>query len=405
MRVLNITEVSIEPTEELVKKTVTLCELIEKRFEKKIKESDVVMRIPRKIAYQRKLMHDIPRALYSISRTGSIFTTYFKYYATVSFIQEWLGMSEKYKVVKVLNEEKDLKRKVKLVLDYIINFAEVNDISRILNLLDYEKIISTTPISYRIYLAYMNRYRRRDKRFKTVETPYVYPGSRIILSGELGCGKTTLAFVSLYAFFRFLDFSHEESIKLTMFFYNNTLYDSVKLLIVADKVAEEGLMIPAVIIDDAAAVMSKYDIVPYLADANTRKLAAAFIKYFQISREGIGCKVIITAPRMAPRGIRETADAVIYGHSFKDTLTYTLWIETTKFLRPMYRPSENTAPPLHTYTVIQNFTGTVHPPLVLPTTVSKELTQKKLEYRRKILNEMLELIRSSEGGRDEEEKS
>jgi hypothetical protein len=130
-----------------------------------------------------------------------------------------------------------------------------------------------------------------------------------------------------------------------------------------------------------------------------------FTKYFQISREGIGCKVIITTPDMAPKGIRTTADSVIVGYSYREKEVYTLWIERKNFLRPMYKPRDDYTPPIVETVVIRNATGTVHPPLVLPTAVSKTLTDRKLEYRKKILEEITKLMSTEEAEEGVEEEN
>lgn len=44
-------------------------------------------------------------------------------------------------------------------------------------------------------------------------------------------------------------------------------------------------------------------------------MTTEFVKYFQISREGVECIVVISPPNMLVEGVRETADVVIEGIS------------------------------------------------------------------------------------------
>jgi len=64
-------------------------------------------------------------------------------------------------------------------------------------------------------------------------------------------------------------------------------------------------MIPAVILDDAAVVLSKCSQVPRASDKETMRLATEFVEYFQISREGVGCVVVISPPNMLVKGERD----------------------------------------------------------------------------------------------------
>jgi hypothetical protein len=381
---------------------VKLCELIEKRFNEVAKKTDMIEKVNEKLRVYLIARHKVPKSLYSISCTGSVHMTLFKYTTIRLFVLGWLANESLKKLVTEREDVDDPERSLTYRLKYAI--ATINQVQYILNLLDYEGVVVSSPIGQRIYLAYLSRYSSREKRAWTpISTPYVYPGARLILTGTLGCGKTTLAFTSLYSFFRLLDFSDSEARKLTLLFFVNNLKEAVKLLVSADKAAEEGLMVPAVIIDDVGAIMPKYTLVPWASDKETMKLAILFIRYFQISREGIGCKVIISAPNMALRGIRETADSVIEGISVRDDRTYTMWFEFMKFYRPLYRSSRlslsEEIPSLSRSRILLNVTGTVHPPLVLPRDVNKELTERKLETRKKLVSEMLAVL----GGSTEEE--
>jgi hypothetical protein len=374
-------------------KLASLCELLERRFEEKAKKSDMLDKVRRYVSGSRMRMHKMSRVLYEISVSGSLSASLFKYFTVRLFASSWLDSSVAGELAGEQDEGWVDNKKVSIVERFVSSCFGGGRIANILNLLDYYRVIGMTPIAYRIFLAYLSRYSSREKRkYEGLSVPYVYQGARLILSSELGSGKTTMAFASLYSFFRALDFSHGDSYKLAIHFFANTLREAVWLAVVSQAVAEEGLLIPAVVVDDVGAFMSKYKTVPGLADMETRRMITAFMEYYQISREGIGCNVVISAPEMAPKGIRTTADAVITGYSIKDREVYTMWIETANFLKPAYRPRDDTTPPLIVTRVLRGATATVHPPLVLPPEISSILTQKKLEHRRKLLDEMMDAL-------------
>jgi hypothetical protein len=385
------------------RKLVAVCELVEKRFYKKVGSTDLVQRVGSYLVASRRALHFLPRVLYSITISGSVHTRLFKFNAVRLFAINWLDRS----VLPLFHEEGDddtnsLEKRIAEVEAFIAQLS-LKTTERILELLDYRRVLGMTPIAYRVYLAYLTRYSTRDKRLRDVYlATRVYQGSRLILSGELGSGKTTVAFTSLYSFFRALDFSHDEAVRLTLQFFANTLPEALRLMYAANVAAEEGLLVPAVVVDDVGAFMSKYKTVPGLADVETRRLVSAFVEYYQVSREGVGCSVVVSAPNMAPKGIRDSADAIITGYSVKDRHVYTVWVETDNFLRPRYRPRDDYTPPLVETRVLRAATATVHPPLVLPGDVVELLAQRKLAYRRQLLEEMLRIMRKAEERVEEE---
>jgi hypothetical protein len=383
---------------------VAVCELVEKRFYEKARSTDLVQRVGRYLAASRRSVHMLPRMLYGTTFSGSVHVRLFKFNAVRLFATNWLDRS----VLPSFHRDDEGSTSLeKMIAEAEAFIAELSlkTTTRILELLDYYKVIGTTPVAYRVYLAYLTRYSSRDRRIPDhqVHLPtQVYQGSRLILSGELGSGKTTMAFASLYSFFRALDFGHDEAVKLTLQFFANTLPEALRLMYAANVAAEEGLLVPAVVVDDVGVFMSKYKTVPGLADVETRRLVSAFVEYYQVSREGVGCSVVVSAPNMAPKGIRDTADAIITGYSVKDRHVYTVWVETDNFLRPRYRPRDDYTPPLVETRVLRAATATVHPPLVLPGEVVELLAQRKLAYRRQLLEEMLRIMRKAEERGEEE---
>jgi hypothetical protein len=381
---------------------VAVCELVEKRFYEKARSTDLVQRVGRYLAASRRSAHLLPRVLYSTTFSGSVHVRLFKFNAVRLFATNWLDRSVLPSFHRDDEDSTSLEKMIAVTEKFIAELS-LKTTTRILELLDYYKVIGTTPVAHRVYLAYLTRYSSLDGRSRDVYlATQVYQGSRLILSGELGSGKTTMAFASLYSFFRALDFSHDEAVKLTLQFFANTLPEALRLMYAANVAAEEGLLVPAVVVDDVGVFMSKYKTVPGLADVETRRLVSAFVEYYQVSREGVGCSVVVSAPNMAPKGIRDTADAIITGYSVKDRHVYTVWVETDNFLRPRYRPRDDYTPPLVETRVLRAATATVHPPLVLPGEVVELLAQRKLAYRRQLLEEMLRIMRKAGERREEE---
>lgn len=368
-----------------------------------------MQRVGRYLAASRRSTHMLPRMLYGTTFSGSVHTRFFKFNAVRLFAVNWLDRSV---LPSFHRDDEDSASLEKMIAEAEAFIAKLSSeatarATGLLGLLDYHRVVGTTPVAYRVYLAYLTRYSSRDRRnpgHQVYLPTQVYQGSRLILSGELGSGKTTMAFTSLYSFFRALDFSHDESVKLTLQFFANTLPEALRLMYAVNMAAEEGLLVPAVVVDDVGAFMSKYKTVPGLADVETRRLVSAFIEYYQVSREGVGCSVVVSAPNMAPKGIRDSADAIITGYSVKDRHVYTVWAETDNFLRPRYRPRDDYTPPLVEVRVLRAATATVHPPLVLPSDVVELLAQRKLAYRRQLLEEMLRIVEKAKERRAEEEE-
>jgi hypothetical protein len=361
--------------------------LIEKRFEEKVRKSDIVERVGKLRGSYRDAIINIPKALWVIGYSGAFPSGYFKYLALSWFYTGWTNVEN---VIKKITSDDDEEKKIKYLLQYTRKLSKHLD--SVDSILDYYRVLATNPIASRIYYNYLSRLFRRDDDFRG------FQGNRIILSGVLGSGKTTLAYISLYSFFRALDFSPEECKKLTSTFYVNTVKEAADIITVTSKLAEEGLIIPAAVFDDAAVTLSKYSQVPWASDRESMKLATEFVKYFQISREGVGCIVVISPPNMLVKGVRETADTVVEGISYKDELTYTLWTEWLNWYKPFVSSNPYNREVIATFKsrVLLNFITTVHPPLILHNDVLNELTMKKLSERRKIVEEMVKLLRSIE---------
>jgi len=363
-----------------------LCELIERRFEEKVKRTDIAERVGRLRGSYRRSVLEIPSALRYVGYLGALPSGQFKYLALTWFYAGWTRVES---VIERIASDDDREEKLKYLLEYTENLARVLD--DVDSILDYHRVLAASPIASRVYYNYLSRLFRGDD-FRG------FQGNRVVLTGALGSGKTTLAYLSLYAFFRALDFTPGESKKLSMVFYANTLREAADLITVSSKLAEEGLIVPAAIFDDAAVTLSKYSQVPWASDRETMRLATEFVKYFQISREGVGCIVVVSPPNMVVKGVRETADTVIEGVSYKDELTYSLWMEWINWYKPFVSGNPFDREVIATYRsrMLLNFAATVHPPLILHRDVLSELTGRKLRERERIVREMLRLLRSVE---------
>jgi hypothetical protein len=364
-----------------------LCELIERRFEEKVKKSDIVERVGRLRGSYRRSVLEIPGALRYVGYLGALPSGQFKYLALTWFYSGWTRVES---VIERIASDDDREEKLKYLLEYTANLARVLD--DVDSILDYHRVLATSPIASRVYYNYLSRLFRRDDDFRG------FQGNRVVLTGVLGSGKTTLAYLSLYSFFRALDFGIEESKRLATLFYANTVKEAAELVAVTGRLAEEGLIVPATIFDDAAVTLSKYSQVPWASDRETMRLATEFVKYFQISREGVGCIVVVSPPNMVVKGVRETADTVIEGVSYKDELTYSLWMEWINWYKPFVSGNPFDREVIATYRsrMLLNFAATVHPPLILHRDVVSTLTAKKLGERERIVQRMLEALRSVE---------
>jgi hypothetical protein len=364
-----------------------LCELIERRFEEKVKRTDIVERVGELRGSYRQSLHRIPGILKLVGYSGAFSSGYFKYVVLSWFYVGWTNVEN---AIERIASDDDREEKLKYLLEYTENLARALD--DVDSILDYHRVLATSPIASRVYYNYLSRLFRRDDDLRG------FQGNRVVLTGVLGSGKTTLAYLSLYSFFRALDFGIEESKKLTYIFYANTVKEAAELVAVTGRLAEEGLIVPAAVFDDAAVTLSKYSQTPWASDRETMRLATEFVKYFQISREGVGCIVVVSPPHMLVKGVRETADTVIEGVSYKDELTYSLWMEWLNWYKPLTSRRTFDSEVIATLRsrVLLNFAATVHPPLVLHSDVLRELTERKLRERGRIIQGILETLRSVE---------
>ena len=364
-----------------------LCELIERRFEERVKKTDIVERVGELRGSYRRSLLAIPGILKLVGYSGAFSSGYFKYVVLSWFYVGWTNVEN---AIGRIASDDDKEKKLKYLVEYTTKLAK--DLGSVDSILDPYRVLATSPIASRIYYNYLSRLFRRDDDFRG------FQGNRVVLSGVLGSGKTTLAYLSLYSFFRALDFGIEESKRLAALFYANTMREAADLIAVTGRLAEEGLIVPAAVFDDAAVTLSKYSQTPWASDRETMRLATEFVKYFQISREGIGCVVVVSPPHMLVRGVRETADTVIEGVSYKDELTYSLWMEWLNWYKPLTSRRTFDSEVIATFRsrVLLNFAATVHPPLVLHSDVLRELTERKLRERERIVREMLRLLRSIE---------
>jgi hypothetical protein len=364
-----------------------LCELIERRFEERVKKTDIVERVGELRGSYRRSLLAIPGILKLVGYSGAFSSGYFKYVVLSWFYVGWTNAEN---AIGRIASDDDKEKKLKYLVEYTTKLAK--DLGSVDSILDPYRVLATSPIASRIYYNYLSRLFRRDDDFRG------FQGNRVVLSGVLGSGKTTLAYLSLYSFFRALDFGIEESKRLATLFYANTMREAADLIAVTGRLAEEGLIVPAAVFDDAAVTLSKYSQTPWASDRETMRLATEFVKYFQISREGIGCVVVVSPPHMLVRGVRETADTVIEGVSYKDELTYSLWMEWLNWYKPLTSRRTFDSEVIATFRsrVLLNFAATVHPPLVLHSDVLRELTERKLRERERIVREMLRLLRSIE---------
>ncbi|MEM0458966.1 MAG: hypothetical protein QXZ31_03785 [Thermofilaceae archaeon] len=206
-------------------------------------------------------------------------------------------------------------------------------------------------------------------------------GRVIFVYGYRGSGKTTLVYWSLYSVLWLLGYRHREIERTIRSLWVTSLDEYLAVQKVATKLAEEGLALPFVVVEDAGVILSKYLAVPYIS-GKLVKAVYELQRSEQISREG-ACSVIYLAhPESVLKGIRTVADLRVVGY-FEDypPYRYTVWLAVKGHLKSR-----------HAHDVF----ATVHPVLRVPDHLFTEWTKKKLETRTKLIEAVERMIGEAE---------
>ncbi|MEM4595399.1 MAG: hypothetical protein QXN29_04215 [Thermofilaceae archaeon] len=212
-------------------------------------------------------------------------------------------------------------------------------------------------------------------------------GRVIFVYGYRGSGKTTLVYWSLYSALWLLGYKHAEIERTIRSLWVTSLDEYLRVQRVATKLAEEGLALPFVVVEDAGVILSKYLAVPYIS-GKLVKAVYELQRSEQISREGVCSVIYLAHPESVLKGIRTVADLRVIGH-FEDypPYRYTVWFAVKGHLKPKYA---------------HDVFATVHPVLRVPDHLFTEWTKKKLETRTKLIEAVEKMMHQAESLRESE---
>ncbi len=225
-------------------------------------------------------------------------------------------------------------------------------------------------------------------------------GTRIAVLSPLGGGKTTLCFYTIYTALTAMNIDRQLALEVAKAAIINDRREALEVL---HRVTRERRYVPALILDDTAAAISKY----WIYGTKEEKLVAMRIfQALKISREGIGALFFPSDVKEAlAKAIRESTDLVIFGEKIKRlNIVATLWIEVEKSHEPsprrFFRPRS-----VRELKTLHSILATVHPPLYIPDDVYSKLMEVKLRLREQLLEEAVALQRAAEekekGGSEE----
>lgn len=214
-------------------------------------------------------------------------------------------------------------------------------------------------------------------------------GRVIFVYGYRGSGKTTLVYWSLYSALWLLGYRHGEIERMIRSLWVTSLDEYLVVQRVATKLAEEGLALPFVVVEDAGVILSKYLAVPYISGGLV-KAVYELQRSEQISREGVCSVIYLAHPESVLKGIRTVADLRIVGY-FEDypPHRYTIWLAVKGHLKPKHA---------------HDAFATVHPVLKVPDHLFTEWTKKKLETRTKLIEAVEKMIEKAEKLKKAEEE-
>lgn len=208
-------------------------------------------------------------------------------------------------------------------------------------------------------------------------------GRVIFVYGYRGSGKTTLVYWSLYSALWVLGYREREIERTIGSLWVTNLNEYLEVQKIATKLAEKGLALPFVVVEDAGVILSKYLAIPNIS-GKFAKAVYELQRSEQISREGVCSVIYLAHPESILKGIRTVADLRIIGY-LEDfpPYRYTIWLAVKGHLKPRHA---------------HDAFATVHPVVRVPDHLFAEWTKKKLVTRTRLIEAVERMVEGAEEG-------
>ncbi len=242
--------------------------------------------------------------------------------------------------------------------------------SVITNIIDHETASVFSPLARIVFRNTLFYYTRGTRE-----------GARIGVIADLGGGKTTFAYLSIYAVLRTIGINAEDAVQYTHALLTNDPIEWVKIM---KYVTIEDVYAPAIIADDIPSMVGKHWI---LEGTHVRGAVLKILKALKISREGFGAVIFPADAKDAlTKSIRESLDIEYVGEPERmaDRIG-TIWIDKdlkTVLAKKMYRATTIRSKP-----IMETICATTHPPLLIPPAIYSTLEKQKKKARAQWLQE------------------
>jgi len=238
------------------------------------------------------------------------------------------------------------------------------------DIIDHETATVFSPLARIIYRNTIFNYTRGTRE-----------GARIGVTADLGGGKTTFAYLSVYVVLRTIGIPQEDAVRYAHALLTN---DPIEWVTILKYITRENIFTPAIIADDFASMISKHWI---FENPHIRNAILRILKAVKISREGIGALIFPADTKEAlTKAIRESLDIEYKGEPERlhDRIG-TIWIDTdlqTTLSRRTYRTST-----IRSSKIMKTICATTHPPLLIPPSIYATLEKQKKKARAQWLTE------------------
>lgn len=261
------------------------------------------------------------------------------------------------------------------------------DMNLAVDIIDHETASIFSPLARIIFRNTLFNYTRGTRE-----------GARIGVTADLGGGKTTFAYLSIYAVLRTFGIPRDDAVRYAHAMLTN---DPIEWVVIMRYLTREDVFAPAIIADDIASMISKHWI---FESQHVRNAVLRILKAIKISREGFGAVIFPTDTKEAlTKSIRESLDIEYNGEPERlhDRIG-TIWIDTdlqTTLQRRTYRAST-----IRSTKIMKTICATVHPPLLIPPTIYASLEKQKKKARAQWLLEAEEELTKAFLGEEKRKK-